>query len=218
MNIFKWRAKGLRVKGLMEIQSKGKVATVPFYCSDQILSGRTFERLHRFGQSLHCACVATLQRKRSWRTTLLEAHLRCWPMHTITCKHVGHGWMGREFIGRERLEKTQATLCGYWDLNMKCPSRGSCLKTWSPANDSLEGCRTFRKWCLAGGKFHSRNTISCLLLILASPRWRGAPAVASCHCGASSHHSFLFTMYGIFKFNQTLNQNMPFFPLMLFAR
>lgn len=101
MNIFKRRAKVLRVKGLMEIQTKGKMATVPFYCSDQILSGRTFERMQRFGQSHHCTCVATLQRKRSWRTTLLEAHLRFGSMHTITCKHVGHGWMGREFIGRE---------------------------------------------------------------------------------------------------------------------
>lgn len=26
-------------------------------------------------------------------------------MHTITCKHEGHGWMGKKFIGRERLEK-----------------------------------------------------------------------------------------------------------------
>lgn len=67
--------------------------------------------------------------------------------------------------GQREVEKTQAILCGYCDLNVNCPPRGSCVKTWSPADDSLEGCRTFRKWCLTGGNFHRRNTISCLLLL-----------------------------------------------------
>lgn len=122
---------------------------------------------------------------------------------------------GQEVYNQRDVEKTQAALCRCCDLNVKCPPRGSCLKTWSPADGSLEGCRTCRKWCLAGGKFQSRNTVSCLLLLLASPRRRGAPAVASCPRGASCHYSFLFMMYEIFKFNQTVNQNMPFVPSML---
>lgn len=57
MNIFKWRAKGLRVKGLMEIQSKGKVATVPStavirFCLGALLKGCTGSVSHSTAPAL----------------------------------------------------------------------------------------------------------------------------------------------------------------------